>query len=44
LPSYDGEELHQSLATASALGHGKEFVPALVKAQEKITGAKIAPQ
>lgn len=44
VPSYVGEAVHQSLATASALGHGKEFVPALVKAQEKITGAKIAPQ
>ena len=38
------EAVHQSLVTASALGYGKEFVPALVKAQEKLTGAKIAPQ
>jgi len=36
--------VHQSLATASALGQGKKFVPALVTAQEKLTGAKIAPQ
>lgn len=43
-PSFVGEAVHQSLVTAAALGHGKEFVPALVKAQEKITGAQIAPQ
>ncbi|ABE42160.1 NAD(P)-dependent oxidoreductase [Polaromonas sp. JS666] len=44
VPSLVGEAVHQSLATASALGQGKKFVPALVTAQEKLTGAKIAPQ
>lgn len=43
VPSLVGEAVHQSLATASALGQGKKFVPALVTAQEKLTGAKIAP-
>lgn len=43
VPSLVGEAVHQSLATASALGQGKRFVPALVTAQEKLTGAKIAP-
>jgi 3-hydroxyisobutyrate dehydrogenase-like beta-hydroxyacid dehydrogenase len=42
-PSLVGEAVHQSLALASALGQGKKFVPALVTAQEKLTGAKIAP-
>jgi 3-hydroxyisobutyrate dehydrogenase-like beta-hydroxyacid dehydrogenase len=42
-PSIVGEAVHQSLVMASALGYGKEFVPALVRAQEKITGACIAP-
>jgi 3-hydroxyisobutyrate dehydrogenase-like beta-hydroxyacid dehydrogenase len=44
VPSTMGEAVHQSLVTASALGQGKKFVPALVTAQEKLTGAKIAPQ
>ena len=44
VPSLVGEAVHQSLVTASALGYGKELVPALVKAQEKLTGAKVAPQ
>ncbi len=43
VPSIVGEAVHQSLALASALGQGGQFVPALVKAQEKITGARIAP-
>ena len=43
VPSFVGEAVHQSLATASALGFGKQFVPALVSAQEKLTGAKITP-
>ena len=43
VPSFVGEAVHQSLAAASALGYGKQFVPALVSAQEKLTGAKIAP-
>jgi len=44
VPSLVGEAVHQSLATASALGQGKKFVASLVTAQEKLTGAKIAPQ
>jgi len=44
VPSLVGEAVHQSLAMASALGQGKKFVPSLVTAQEKLTGAKIAPQ
>ncbi len=38
-----GQAVHQSLATASALGHGAKFVPALVSAQEQLTGARITP-
>jgi 3-hydroxyisobutyrate dehydrogenase-like beta-hydroxyacid dehydrogenase len=41
VPSTVGDAVHQSLVTASALGQGKKFVPALVTAQEKLTGAKI---
>ncbi|MFC5520302.1 NAD(P)-dependent oxidoreductase [Polaromonas jejuensis] len=44
VPSLVGEAVHQSLATASALGQGKKFVTSLVTAQEKLTGARIAPQ
>ena len=43
VPAPVGDAVHQSLATASALGMGREFVPALVKAQEKLTGARIGP-
>jgi 3-hydroxyisobutyrate dehydrogenase-like beta-hydroxyacid dehydrogenase len=43
VPSNVGEAVHQSLVTASALGFGKQFVPALVCAQEELTGAKITP-
>ena len=43
-PSLVGEAVHQSLALASALGHGRKFVPSLVEAQEQITGAKIVPR
>ena len=43
VPSYVGEAVHQSLVTASNLGYGKKYVPALVNAQEKLTGAKITP-
>ena len=39
-----GEAVHQSLALASALGHGKKFVPSLVEAQEQLTGATIVPR
>lgn len=43
-PSLVGEAVHQSLALASALGQGKEFVPpGLMRAQEKLIGAKIIP-
>jgi 3-hydroxyisobutyrate dehydrogenase-like beta-hydroxyacid dehydrogenase len=44
VPSTVGDAVHQSLVTASALGHGKKFVPALVTAQEQLTGAKIGPR
>jgi 3-hydroxyisobutyrate dehydrogenase-like beta-hydroxyacid dehydrogenase len=43
VPAQVGESVHQALVTASALGQGKKFVPALVLAQEQITGARIAP-
>ena len=41
VPSIVGEAVHQSLAIASALGHGGEYVTSLVRAQEKLTGAQI---
>jgi 3-hydroxyisobutyrate dehydrogenase-like beta-hydroxyacid dehydrogenase len=41
VPSLVGEAVHQSLSLASALGHGGKYVPALVEAQEQLTGAKI---
>ena len=41
IPSGVGDAVHQSLALASALGHGHKYVPALVEAQEQITGVKI---
>lgn len=44
VPTVMGEAVHQSLALASALGHGRQFVPALVLAQERITGAAIVPR
>lgn len=44
VPTVVGEAVHQSLALASALGHGKKFVPALVQAQEQITGATLVPR
>ena len=34
----------QSLVLASALGHGKKFVPSLVEAQEQLTGAQLVPR
>jgi 3-hydroxyisobutyrate dehydrogenase-like beta-hydroxyacid dehydrogenase len=43
VPTVVGEAVHQSLALASALGHGKKYVPALVQAQEQLTGARITP-
>jgi len=44
IPTVMGEAVHQSLALASALGHGRKFVPSLVEAQEQITGARIVPR
>ncbi|MBN8508247.1 MAG: NAD(P)-dependent oxidoreductase [Burkholderiales bacterium] len=43
-PAFVGEAVHQSLALACALGHGTKFVPALVEAQEQLTGAKLVPR
>jgi 3-hydroxyisobutyrate dehydrogenase-like beta-hydroxyacid dehydrogenase len=43
-PSIVGEAVHQALALASALGHGRKFVPSLVEAQEQLTGARIVPR
>ena len=42
-PSLVGEAVHQSLALASALGHGRKFVPALVEAQEQLAHVRIRP-
>ncbi len=44
VPTVVGEAVHQSLALASALGFGSKFVPALVQAQEQLTGARIVPR
>jgi 3-hydroxyisobutyrate dehydrogenase-like beta-hydroxyacid dehydrogenase len=44
VPTLMGEAVHQSLSIASALGHGKAFVPALVLAQEQLSGARIVPR
>jgi len=44
VPSLMGEAVHQSLTLASALGHGKKYVPSLVEAQEQLTGARIIPR
>lgn len=44
VPSVVGEAVHQSLALASALGHGAKYVPSLVEAQEQITGARLVPR
>ena len=44
IPTVMGEAVHQSLALASALGHGRKFVPSLVEAQEQLTGAKLVPR
>ncbi len=43
IPTIVGEAVHQSLALASALGHGKKFVPSLVEAQEQLSGARLRP-
>ena len=44
VPTVVGEAVHQSLTLASALGHGKAYVPALVLAQEQLAGVKIVPR
>ena len=44
VPSPVGQAVHQSLTIASSLGHGAKFVPALITAQEQLTGAVIAPR
>jgi len=41
VPTVMGEAVHQSLVLASALGFGSRYVPSLVEAQEKLTGAVI---
>ncbi len=43
VPSVVGEAVHQTLCLASALGYGSEFVPSLVRAQEKVNGVKLVP-
>ncbi|MEO8152799.1 MAG: NAD(P)-dependent oxidoreductase [Rhizobacter sp.] len=44
VPTVVGEAVHQSLSLASALGHGRKFVPSLVEAQEQLSGAQITPR
>ena len=44
VPTVVGEAVHQSISLACALGYGGKFVPSLVEAQERITGAKIVPR
>ena len=44
VPSVMGEAVHQSLSIASALGHGRKFVPSLVEAQEQLAGTAIVPR
>jgi len=44
IPSVMGEAVHQSLTLASALGHGRKYVPSLVEAQEQLSGAKLVPR
>jgi 3-hydroxyisobutyrate dehydrogenase-like beta-hydroxyacid dehydrogenase len=41
VPSVVGEAVHQSLAIASALGHGAKFVPSLVEAQEQLAHVRL---
>jgi 3-hydroxyisobutyrate dehydrogenase-like beta-hydroxyacid dehydrogenase len=43
-PSVVGEAVHQSLALASALGHGRKFVPSLVEAQEQLAHVTMIPR
>ena len=35
--------LGRALALASALGHGRKFVPSLVEAQEQLAHVKVIP-
>jgi 3-hydroxyisobutyrate dehydrogenase-like beta-hydroxyacid dehydrogenase len=44
IPTVMGEAVHQSLSIASALGHGRKYVPSLVEAQEQLSGAKLVPR
>jgi 3-hydroxyisobutyrate dehydrogenase-like beta-hydroxyacid dehydrogenase len=44
VPSVIGEAVHQSLTLASALGHGRKYVPSLVEAQEQLSGATLIPR
>src|SRR5438093_1232366 len=44
VPTIVGEAVHQSLALAGALGHGRKFVPSLVEAQEQLSGARLVPR
>jgi 3-hydroxyisobutyrate dehydrogenase-like beta-hydroxyacid dehydrogenase len=44
VPTVMGEAVHQSLSIASALGHGRKYVPSLVEAQEQLSGAKLVPR
>ena len=44
VPTIVGEGVHQSLALASALGHGAKYVPSLVEAQEQLAGVRIVPR
>lgn len=41
IPSIVGEAVHQSLALASTLGHGRKFVPSLVEAQEQLAHTRL---
>lgn len=44
IPTVVGEAVHQSLALASALGHGRKYVPSLVEAQEQLAGTTLVPR
>ena len=44
VPSVMGQAVHQSLVLASALGHGRKFVPSLVEAQEQLAGTRLVPR
>ncbi|HYF60396.1 MAG TPA: NAD(P)-dependent oxidoreductase [Burkholderiaceae bacterium] len=41
VPTVMGEAVHQALSIASALGHGRKFVPSMVEAQEQLAGVEI---